>query len=544
MRLSYFLAALAGCCHLLQAQSPSGAISGIVLDRESKTAIRKAVVTLSTMVRPPQDATAWTDAAGRFAFGYLPAGRYQLRVQKDGYQAASFGAEAPFQPSAIITIGAGENRSDFIFRLLRLGAISGVVLDDDGSPVPHAEIAFLTPGFRRQKRRLMPGPRTATDNNGRYRAFNLAPGRYAISVGRAFQPAVKIQSEVAAGQPPQQYVYGTQYYPGTDRSESAALVTVTPGKEIENVNFRLTARPATTLQGRLVLPAEVTPTGGVMVNITDPDNDRGIVMGAGASPPNWTFQFPNFVAGAYVLVGQAEVQGKRYRGVKRIDAGDGLSEIVIALEPGIDLTGTVLTEGPEAAKHPATYVSLVPGDGLPWNGPPLRANVDKNGSFRLTNVPSGVWDIDAGPIPPNGYFKSMRLGDQDVLTEEMAITPSTTANLKIVIGTQGASVEGDVHDAGGAPTRAIVLLAPEGKLRNVASFYKPATADEKGHFEIKGQAPGRYKLYAFDRLNPNAMQDPEFLKPFAEQGTPVELSEGQKASEKLALITAGAEMDR
>ena len=132
MRLSYLLAALGCCWSLLHAQGPNGSISGIVFDRESKTPIRRAVVTLSTMERPPQDAVAWTDASGRFAFGYLPAGRYQLRAQKDGYQAAVFGTDASFQPPAIITLAAGENRGDFAFRLWRTGAISGVVLDDDG----------------------------------------------------------------------------------------------------------------------------------------------------------------------------------------------------------------------------------------------------------------------------------------------------------------------------------------------------------------------------------------------------------------------------
>ena len=403
---------------------------------------------------------------------------------------------------------------------------------------------MLTPGFQRQKRRLMPGMRVTTDSNGRFRAYNLAPGRYAVAMRRPFQPALKSQSEVVAGRPQTQYVYGIQYYPGTDRSESAALLTVAAGKEIENVSFRLSAKPSVNLRGRIVLPPDVAPPDPVTVNVVDPEPGAGMIMGGGASGPNRSFQFPNVVAGTYVLVAHAQAQGKRYRGVSRVEAGGDTSEIVIPLEPGIELTGSVLTEGPDASKHPATYVSLVPGDGLPWNGPPLRTRVDKDGSFKLTSVPSGIWDIDAGPIPPNGYFKSMRLGDQDVLTEEMAITPSTSASLKIVISTEGASVEGEVHDAGGAPTRAMVLLAPEGKLRNVSGFYRPATTDEKGHFEIKGQPPGRYKLYAFDRLNPNRIQDPEFLKPVEEQGIPVELSAGQKTSQKLVLIVTGAEMDR
>ena len=71
-----------GCCVAACAQPaapPSGTIAGLVLDSGSNAPIRRAVVTLSTVEARPQDAVAWTDASGRFAFGYLPPGRYELR---------------------------------------------------------------------------------------------------------------------------------------------------------------------------------------------------------------------------------------------------------------------------------------------------------------------------------------------------------------------------------------------------------------------------------------------------------------------------------
>src|SRR4051794_22758611 len=85
--------ALSAC---LQAQAPStGTIAGIVTNRATNAPIRRAVVTLTTVEPQPQDAVAWTDAAGRYSFSFLPAGRYQLNVVGQGLQLGAFGTESP-----------------------------------------------------------------------------------------------------------------------------------------------------------------------------------------------------------------------------------------------------------------------------------------------------------------------------------------------------------------------------------------------------------------------------------------------------------------
>ena len=276
------------------------------------------------------------------------------------------------------------------------------------------------------------------------------------------------------------------------------------------------------------------------VSIVSTDFGDRMVMGYGASPPDYRFGGGQFAPGSYVLVAQAIIDGKRYRGVQTIDLGpQGLRDLAIPIEAGIDLFGSVSIEGPDAGKQAASFVSLVPGDDIPWNAPPLRANVNKDGSFKIAGVPPGIWDINAGPIPPGGYLKSMRLGDQDVLTEEMLIRSSTAEPLKIVLSTRAATIEGDVVQ-GDQPTRAAVLLAPDGKFRHVTSFNRFAAADDQGHFEIKNATPGEYRLYAFEELDQRSIQDRDFLKPFEKSGVPVTLREGPNDSQKLSLIPVPA----
>jgi len=210
---------------------------------------------------------------------------------------------------------------------------------------------------------------------------------------------------------------------------------------------------------------------------------------------------------------------------------------------GIHLSGSLHVEG-EAPDNITKYrVQLVSGDELPLNGPAPEASVNADGGFVIKSVVPGIWDIGVQPIPPGGYIKSMKLGEQDVLTEEMAIGPDTSAPLRIVMSTRGGTLEGDVKQSSGKPAgRAIVLLAPDGKFSRVRSFYGTAASDENGHYKLGALTPGAYKIYAFEAMTPSAWEDAEFLKPY-ETGEAVQISEGPNPAKDLRLI-AGAGSER
>jgi protocatechuate 3,4-dioxygenase beta subunit len=548
MLVSLFRAGAGLCCLLIAAHSQTisptpastGVISGVVIDAKN-TPVRRAIVTLSTVEARPQDAVAWTDGQGRFSFGYLPVGRYQLRAAKDGYQMAAYGAESSRRPPATIDLAAGEQRNNIVLHLPRASSISGVVLDEDGDPVSGLQVMAMTPGFSRQKRQLLPGMGTVTDSNGHYRLAGIPPGRYMIAALRTnYRQASRVHPEAAAGEPQQQYTYGAQYYPESDRMESAALVSVQAGQEISRIDFRLAARPTVFVEGKIVLPPNTTSVRDAIINAVSEDSPNGMntSIGAGISQPDLGFRMDQLLPGRYVLIAQASVDNRLHRGVQTIEVGpDGTRDISIPLEPGIDLTGSVLIQGAGAEKYSASYVNLTPGDGLPWHGQPLRTSVKKDGSFKITGVPPGIWDIGADPIPPGGYIKSMRLGDQDVLTEEMVIRSSTTAPLKIVIGTQAATIEGDVVQQD-LPKPAVVVLAPEPKFRHVTSFYRWNSTDDKGHFELKNVTPGKYQLYAFEEFDQRSIEDPGFLKQFESAGVTVTLQEGKNTPQKVSIIPA------
>src|SRR5205085_8400619 len=121
-----------------------------------------------------------------------------------------------------------------------------------------------------------------------------------------------------------------------------------------------------------------------------------------------------------------------------------------------------------------------------------QVHVKADGSFVIPDVLPGIWDIGVQPVPEGGYIKSMRLGEQDVLTQDMVIRPDTTEPLHIVVSARGGILEGDVKtDSGGEAGPANVLAAPAGKYGHGISFYTAGNADEEGHFKLQGLTPGR-----------------------------------------------------
>jgi hypothetical protein len=222
-----------------------------------------------------------------------------------------------------------------------------------------------------------------------------------------------------------------------------------------------------------------------------------------------------------MLTGEITLDGRLYAAREELDLAGGSASVTLRFAPAVDLTGHVRIEGVPGSVA-GGRVFLVAGDGSNRQG--AEAHVQSVGSYVLKNVPPGVWDIGFDPIPKGGFLKSMLLGDVDVLRADMNVTAETKAPLEIVVSQAGAQLSGKVE---GGLARA-VLAAPQGEEAGVLSFYALATVDEHGAFEMNSMTPGEYRLYAFEDLAYGAWFDPEFLQPYVERGTPVELKAGTK----------------
>jgi hypothetical protein len=58
-----------------------------------------------------------------------------------------------------------------------------------------------------------------------------------------------------------------------------------------------------------------------------------------------------------------------------------------------------------------------------------------------------------------------------------------------------------------------------------------------GSFTVKQVPPGRYRAYAFEKMDFQQLQNPEVVRQLASKGTDVELKENDKKQIQLPLIT-------
>ena len=110
--------------------------------------------------------------------------------------------------------------------------------------------------------------------------------------------------------------------------------------------------------------------------------------------------------------------------------------------------------------------------------------------------------------------------------------------LNILVSSNGGSLKGNVRDEGGASPGGVQVLAvpASGGHRRP----KAVLTDQKGLFEMKGMAPGEYRVLAFEDLEPGAMEDPEFLKRFAAKSKKVEIKEQRTETVEAPVISAAA----
>jgi hypothetical protein len=108
--------------------------------------------------------------------------------------------------------------------------------------------------------------------------------------------------------------------------------------------------------------------------------------------------------------------------------------------------------------------------------------------------------------------------------------------LDIVLSTKVSQVEGVVTDAKLQPAPGIQAVLVPDTNRDRIDLYKVAVSDQNGKFTLRGIAPGDYKVFAWEDLEPNAYFDPDLLRRSEAAGKPVRISESSKQSVNVQVI--------
>jgi hypothetical protein len=170
-----------------------------------------------------------------------------------------------------------------------------------------------------------------------------------------------------------------------------------------------------------------------------------------------------------------------------------------------------------------------------------QARVATNGVFSLRDISEGLYRLSTSGQTQDCYLKSVRYAGMEVSDDEFNVIRGTQATLEVTISSRGAHIQGMVTDADGLPAVGVwVALVPDDAHRSEFHLFKQRTTDQYGRFDIRGIAPGDYKLFSWEQVEQNAWEDPDFLKQFEVKGQSVSLQEGDGKSMDLVAIRSAS----
>lgn len=403
----------------------NGALVVLRVDRPSISMGARAINgrTVGIMQAVEDQQRAITNGAGHFAFSVKQAAFARLEVTRRGFLSADAGGGA----TARLTVTQEEAAEPVAVKLTPTGALEGRVVNEDGDPVPGLTVEAVetrvSGGFKSTERLGS----SVTDDQGEYRIWNLLPGSaYLRMAGRSgvTRVAGELPGETAAGE-----TYGVAYYPDSPTQSGAAPLRIPPGGSLR-ADFTVKTRAGYAIRGSVLnLSAGARPTLRLLRQGEEMAN-RVTVNRAGA------FEILDVAPGVYVL--QAYVLAGEFMpfgAIRLVVEEGGLADVKVALNPPVDLTGTVQAPAAGQEDRAPAAVKLFLNEALDNPLPPIlrllatRGKANVEGRFTLRNLYPGLYAIQAES--PSYYASAVWSGSVDVLKDGLTVGSAAPPELTI-----------------------------------------------------------------------------------------------------------------
>jgi len=537
-------------------QKPRAAIEGIVTKDPTGEMVKRALIELIAEDQTTAgDYTAVTGADGAFRIEGILPGRYRLFAERTGY--LEFEKHHPRSEGRVLTLTEGQELKNLQIRLQAAAVVRGRVTDEDGDPMPAAQVSVMRQTFSGGHNRLEQVGSERANDLGEYRIASLPAGNYFLSVspppdlrnlidgaGAAATTRDSNGGQSRAGDAKSTLSYQTTYYPGTQDRSQAAPIQLHPGDEFP-VNFSLTPAPTLSIRGSVVnLPPRSTAV--IMLQ----SRDFNLVLNGADMHKDGSFEIRDVAPGAYTILASIENSPTPMMAKQSLQiAGSSVEGLRLSPQAGGSIRGRLRFESKGNVAHfdpTQIFLSLQSSDGddstlgafgMGEGFSPV-ARVAADGSFEWKNVPPGTFYMQFidGTSSSDWYLKSVLAGGRDVNELGLSVDGGALV-LDVLASSAGAKVEGLASDEKGQPVaNAVVVAVPEPRLRaREDRFFKTAT-DQSGRFTLRGVPPGEYTLYAWESVDGDSYLDPNFLKNYQGQGSALHLGEGERKSSQLQII--------
>ena len=549
-------------------------IAGRVLTADTGRPVKRARVLVTAGGRQSRALT--TDDQGRFRITGLAADAYTITASRTGFVDAVFGQRRPLQPGTPVQLADGQDVAGIDLRLVRGGVITGRVLDEDGEPLARALVTVQRYQYVRGERQLTPAGADQSDDRGQYRVFGLPPGDYYVSadagalaqmLGRGLQqlagafaaPGGRGGRGALSGAPPaddpEPLGYAPTYYPGVVAAAEAGRLTLGPAQELTGIDVQVQLVPTATVSGVVVGVDGPAPV------LLAPQDAGGMVRGQilrGTTQTDGTFAIRNVPPGRYTALarsggGPFAAPASPFRvGTQTVNvAGQDVTGVTLALQPGVSLSGNITIESAGTAA-PADYsafrIDAPDAEPLPFGGGaggrgagPLAsgARAAKNGAFTVRDLlPGRHYLLVSGTGP--WTLKSISIAGREVTDQAIDLrSGQDVGDVMVVMTDRATDVSGTVHDASGAPIAAIAVIAfstdPQ-QWRPHSRQIQAVRTDQHGVYHLRGLPPGDYRLVALDDVEQGEWFDPAFLQRIETAAERLTISDGEKKTRDLKPI--------
>lgn len=527
---------------LIASYAAGQVVQGNIVNAASGMGIARVAVHLEAASESDDQAyDAVTDALGRFAFAQVKPGIYQFSYYSSAY------IRSDTSPFPQVRVVAGAEALELEGRMTALPVISGRVVDARGNAVPGAQVSINGPSVK--------GTAT-TDSSGKFEQHLAQSGLYSLAVTAPVNMKPP-DREPGSDQP---RVWTRVYYPGVTQPEAATKIRVHPGEQISGIELKLRAVPAHIARGVLLNP-DGTAAAEVKVglDIDEPPKDRDqpkTPAYQATTNSEGAFEFPAIADGDWRIAAEVERGGVNLRALQWIEiTGHDIDNVKLRLAAPFSVQGRVVMEAREGAAAPQPpSVSLIAHAGpvasesgaASWMLQPetmartgfrrllidqdgaISADADAGGNFNFKDVYAGRYRIAPLAAPTGYYLDSVRLGERDVASAEVELSPGALP-ITVEYKAGGGAVRGTVEKcASGA-----VLLIPTDADMRWFDYLHSVRCDAKDHYEIGAVRPGEYYAVAFAGRDSTPSMDAAVLQ----QASHVTVKAGETVTADLSAIS-------
>jgi hypothetical protein len=501
----------------------------MAIDSETRTALSQTEVQIAPANQRDLIESVITGPDGRFSFNNLFGGKYVLTAARPGYLRSTFQQHGRYS-TAIVT-GPNLKTTDLVVPLSKKCSISGMILDQDGEPVPNARVEALREAVVEGLRSVSPAGFGTTSTDGRYRISNLQPGAHYLAVSA--QPwyaqqymALSARNGNVNPESSSQFdvAYPIVYYPGVTSDAMAEPIMLRNGGQVQ-ADFTLTAGPA--------------------AHVTVPRSHGANINVQLLAPTHWGASIPirsmffsplgrvfNIAPGKYQLIAGWQDSEGRHSANKIVDITGSTTIDLASL--GSQRSVTVTLTGPGGSRPSTAGLALRDLSTLrlyhpvPFGSGQMRWPAQQ----LLSNRYEILWTGEDG-----SYIEGLTALNAHVTGHVIELGPDVSAQLHVTLAQGTSAVSGKVEQNGSPVAAAMVLLLPN-DFGSAPSSIRRDQSDSDGTFLLQDIAPGSYTLLALPPNDDLEYANPAAMQPYLGTGKQLNIAPSSRFSETIEFQAA------